>query len=91
MSPKRESIAIRIDLIPGEGGTKWGWCYSMEGSGGCGPGGDDQLTAMHKAARAVRKELRRLMETKDEKRARLEKAKRVAALRKSKDEGTLNA
>ena len=87
---KRDSIPIHLELIQDEGTGFYGFTYSMEGCGGAGstksPLPEDALA---KAMRFLRKELRRLMETKEEKTARLDKAKRTAALRKSKDKGTL--
>jgi len=88
MTPKRENIVIRIELIPGENGQiSWGWVYAMDGAGGSGPGGFDQLTCWMKAYQAVRKEVRKAMETREEKTQRM--ARRKEALRKSKEKGLI--
>lgn len=89
MSPKRESISIHIELIPGvhRDDNKWGWTYAMDGSGGCGAGGDDQLETFLAAYREVRKELRRIIETRLEKAARLTRGK--DAIQRAKDKGLI--
>ena len=85
---KRAGYTIHLELVP-EGESAWGFTWAMDGAGGSGHGGGDQQAALLKAYRTIRKELRRLVETKEAKSARLDKARRVAALRKSKDKGTI--
>jgi hypothetical protein len=86
VSPKRDSISIHLELIPGEGST-WGWTYAMDGVGGCGPGGLDQLTCLLKVYQQLRKEVKRAMETRQEKADRLDKRKE--AIRRAKSKGLI--
>ena len=95
MSPKSDTIAVRIELIPDavsetKGTTQtfyWGWSYSMDGAGGSGNGGVDQLSALKAVMRHVRREVKRAMETKAEKADRL--ARRKEALKRAKDKGLI--
>lgn len=89
MSPKQDSVAIRIELFK-EADGRSGFTLTMDGVGGCGYGGMDHQTALLKAYQLARKELKTVLETKEERSARIDKAKqRGAALRKSREKGTL--
>ncbi len=85
---KRESVSIHLELVPAREGAAWGWTYAMEGSGGCGDQCRDQLHALLKAYREARKELRRIIETREEKASRLQKRK--DAIKRAKDKGLLS-
>lgn len=95
MSPKSEPIQIRLELIPDavsetKGTTTtfyWGWTYSMDGAGGSGNGGVDQLSALQSVMRHVRREVRKAMETKAEKADRI--ARRKEAVRRAKEKGLI--
>ncbi len=84
---RRESVSIHLEIIPDRDGPGFGWTYAMDGSGGCGDQCRDQEHALLKAHRAVRKELRRIIETRAEKVARLQKRK--DAIVRAKDKGLL--
>jgi hypothetical protein len=87
---KYDSIPIHIELIYDSPTGFWGFSFSMEGSGGSGQVKSPNVCdALAKAHRVVRKEIKRMLESKEAKAERLDKAKRVAALRKSKDKGTI--
>ncbi len=88
MTRPRTSVPLHVELIESAEGT-WGFTWAMEGAGGAGAGGLDAQTAMLKCYQTVRKELRRLLEPKEVKAARLDKARAVAALRKAKEKGLI--
>ncbi len=84
MSPKRDGITVHIELVPNDPSPSWGWTFAMDGMGGSGSGGKDQLAALQSVYRHIRREVRRAMETRAEKADRLAKRKDAIARAKSK-------
>lgn len=88
--PRRESVNIHLELVAPSGeGKRWGFTFALGRSGGSEEGTIDPFETLIQAHRRIRKELREYLESRDEKAARLADAKRVAALRRSKDQGKI--
>ncbi len=88
---KRQGISIHLELFPKTGAADdgfWGGSFAMDGAGGSVDGkSPDPLATYDRLARRLRAELKKYLETREQKSARL--AKRKDALRRSKDRGTL--